>query len=169
MDFYTLYNITPAPLLDKTTVKKKYLELSRNHHPDFADSTNEEGMQAALELSSSINHAYKIFNNTSLSIQYYLQYKHVIAADEKFPLPPNFLMDMMEINEELEDAKACKDEDAIEAIKMKIEATEAALLVEVDSILTNHQDETIDSKSLDLLKAYYYKKKYIHRILEGIS
>ncbi len=169
MDIYTLYNITPAPLIDKIAVKKKYLELSRIHHPDFADSSDEQSMNAALEYSSNINKAYKIFNNASLSIQYYLQFKQVIVEDEKYPLPPDFLMDMMDINEELEEAKSSNDEHAIGEIRNKIEAIETELLQEVSAILNNHNEETIDSKSLDQLKAYYYKKKYIHRILDGIS
>ncbi len=169
MNFYTLYNIPAAPLVDKTAVKKKYLELSRMHHPDFADSTDEAGMQEALELSSSINKAYKIFNNAALSIQYYLQYKEVILEDEKYPLPPDFLMDMMDINELLEDAKANMDEAAINQIKEQIETLEEDLMEEVKDILEKYTDETIDADSLGKLKAYYYKKKYIHRILDGIS
>ena len=169
MNFYTLYNIPAAPLVDKTSVKKKYLELSRMHHPDFADSTDEAGMQEALELSSSINKAYKIFNNAALSIQYYLQYKEVILEDEKYPLPPDFLMDMMDINELLEDAKANMDEAAINQIKEQIETLEEDLMEEVKDILEKYTNETIDADSLGKLKAYYYKKKYIHRILDGIS
>ena len=169
MNFYTLYNFLPAPLVNKGELKKKYLELSKIHHPDFADSTDDAGMQNALELSSEINKAYKIFNNATLSIQYYLQYKKVIQEDEKYPLPHDFLMDMMDINESLEDAKASKDDKAIAMIKGNMETFEENLMEEIKDILDNHNNEIGDVDSLYKLKAYLYKKKYIHRILDGIS
>ena len=79
MDYYELFGIKATPLADKLVVKKKYLELSRQHHPDFADNSDSQSAETALDFSANINKAYKIFNNPSLSIQYFLQYHQILG------------------------------------------------------------------------------------------
>ena len=169
MDYYELFGIKATPLADKIVVKKKYLELSRQHHPDFADNSDSQSAETALDFSANINKAYKILINPSLSIQYFLQYHQVIVEDEKYPLPNDFLMDMMDINELLEEAKSANDQQTVQEVKGKIEATEAELYNEVKDIVESNEAANMDANSMEKLKAYYYKKKYIHRILDGIS
>jgi len=169
MDYYKLFGIPATPLADKILVKKKYFELSRQHHPDFADNTDESIMENNLAISSNINKAYKILTNTSLSVQYFLQYKNVITEEEKYPLPSDFLMDMMDINEILEEAKSSNNQALIDEVTENMKATEGDLYNEVKEIMECKDEKDIDEKSMEMLKAYYYKKKYIQRILDGIS
>ena len=169
MNYYQLFELESAPLLDKSSLKKKYLQLSREYHPDFADNNDEESQTKALEVSANINKAYKIFNNPSLSIQYFLQHKEVISEEEKFPLPPDFLMDMMDINEALEDAKASGNQTEIGAISHKIAMLEEELYTAIAEIVTTEAPQNISADQLAELKLYYYKKKYLQRILEGLS
>ena len=169
MDFYKLFDIPATPLADKTVVKKKYFELSRLYHPDFAINTDESSVESNLAISSSINKAYKVFTSPSLTLQYFLQYKSAITEDEKYPLPSDFLMDMMDINEMLEEAKTTNNNTLIGEVTENIKATEDFLYHEVKEIIACKNEEEIDDKSMEMLKAYYYKKKYIQRILDGIS
>lgn len=169
MDYYKLFGITATPLIDKEAVKKKYFELSRQHHPDFADNTDESSVESTLAISSNINKAYKILTNTSLSVQYFLQFKNVIAEEEKYPLPNDFLMDMMDINEMLEEAKSSNNLALIKELQENMKATEELLYSEVKEIIDCKNEADFDEKSMEMLKEYYYKKKYIQRILDGIS
>jgi len=166
MDYYKLYELTPSPIADKVLVKKKYLQLSREHHPDFADNTDENSKEAALNISSQVNKAYKIFSDPALSIQYFLQYKGVITEDEKYSLPNDFLMDMMDLNEMLEDAKADNNNEELISVKQRIEGVEQEMNQDMEELIAH---DVMDGKELQQLKSYYYKIKYIHRILEGIS
>ena len=166
MDYYKLYELTPAPIADKVLVKKKYLQLSREHHPDFVDNTDENSKEVALNISSQVNKAYKIFADPALSIQYFLQYKGVIAEEEKYALPNDFLMDMMDLNEMIEDAKATNNEEELQAAKQKIEGVEQDMKEEMQQLISN---QVMEDAHLHELKEYYYKIKYIHRILDGIS
>ena len=169
MDYYKLFSIPATPLVDKITVKKKFFELSRKYHPDFADNTDENSIENTLAISSAINKAYKILNSPVLSVQYFLQYKNVISDEEKYPLPADFLMDMMDINELLEEAKLSNNQTLIEDVKGDMKATEDTLYNEIRDIIECKSEEVIDEKSMEMLKEYYYKKKYIRRILDDIS
>ena len=82
----------------------------------------------------------------------------MLEEEEKYQLPPDFLLEMMELNEELSDESAAR-----------IASIEKELYSEIASIIENYNDERIREQELQKLKAYYYKKKYLKRILDRLA
>jgi molecular chaperone HscB len=109
MNYFELYNLTVSLSPDKAEVKKKFYELSRKYHPDFFTNENASDQSEALEKSAMVNKAYKVFNNPDETIKYVLQQKNLLVEEEKYALPPAFLMEMMDINEQADDAKVAND------------------------------------------------------------
>jgi molecular chaperone HscB len=89
-----------------------------------------------------------------------LQLKGIIATDEKYNLPPDFLMEMMELNEDL---------DAETDIEAKVAAYEQELLQDIEPLLSTENSASLTENDFQKLKAYYYKKKYLKRILERLD
>ncbi|HAK11180.1 MAG TPA: Fe-S protein assembly co-chaperone HscB, partial [Chitinophagaceae bacterium] len=83
-------------------------------------------------------------------------------------LPNDFLMDMMELNEALMDAKMEDDTDAIDRIRQTIAQNEQDLYAHIASIVEADQ-EPMAEETLLPVKDYYYKKKYLKRILAGLN
>ena len=160
MNYYELFNIPFSPKVDPENLQKKYYELQRSSHPDFHSGASEEDQQDLLELSAHINKAIAVFKDEQKTIAYFLELKGVLETDEKYVLPNDFLMEMMEINEDLETM------DPVE-LSSKIESIEQGLFDEISDILTIEKIE-YSEKELHQLKEYYYKKKYLHRILERL-
>jgi molecular chaperone HscB len=160
MNYYTLYDLPEKPVVDKALVSKKYIALQKAFHPDFFTNENEDDKENALAQSAAINKAYNIFNNKEKTIEYYLQIKGIIVIDEKYSLPADFLMEMMELNEGFEDD---------EAIETKIEAFENDLNESVKPLLALENNDQLDENALQQLKLFYYKKKYLKRILERLD
>ncbi|MDB5202678.1 MAG: chaperone protein HscB [Ferruginibacter sp.] len=162
MNYFDLFGIPMAPVIDKTMLAKKYFELQRASHPDFFSNENEATKEDALQASADINKAFKIFQHPDRTLEYFLREKGIIATDEKYELPPAFLMEMMELNEGLmEDSPA--DSEA------KISSLAASLSAEVKPILDSYDADKTTAAELAALKAYYYKKKYLKRILERLA
>jgi molecular chaperone HscB len=159
MNYFELYNLAEKPVVDKAFVSKKYIELQKQYHPDFFTQESETDREDALAKSAAINKAYNIFSNKEKTIEYFLQLKGIIVSDEKYNLPPDFLMEMMELNEGFED-------DA--AIESKIANFENDLNESVKPLLALENIEQLDENALQQLKLYYYKKKYLKRILERL-
>jgi molecular chaperone HscB len=160
MNYYALYELPEKPVADKAIVSKKYIELQKAFHPDFFTNETEEDKENALAQSAAINKGYNIFSNKEKTIEYFLQLKGVIVSDEKYSLPPDFLMEMMELNEGF-------DEDA--AIETKIAAFENDLNEGIKPLLVLDNEVLLDENALQQLKLYYYKKKYLKRILERLE
>ena len=158
MNYFELFDIPVSIHVDKAAIAKKYVELQKKYHPDFFTQENEEAQENSLEISSAINKAMKVFKTTDATLKYVLELKGILEEEEKYPLPPDFLMEVMELNENLTD-------DSVAAI----EDFEKDIYAEVGAIIEHYNDATITSQELQKLKEYYYKKKYLHRILERLE
>jgi len=161
MNYFNLFGFEEAPVVDKKLLAEKYFALQKQNHPDFFTQSGEAEQEASLQQSADINKAFTIFQSEDKTIEYFLQLKNVVITDEKYQLPPDFLMEMMEINETLD------EKDGVE-ITADLAGIEKQLYAEVEPVLKNpalHNDEA----SLQKLKRYYYKKKYIQRILARLG
>ncbi|RYY66436.1 MAG: Fe-S protein assembly co-chaperone HscB [Chitinophagaceae bacterium] len=161
MNYFELFGFTEAPAIDKRLLAEKYFSLQKQNHPDFFTQANEAEQEEALQQSANINKAFTTFQNEDKTLEYFLQQKGIVETDEKYQLPQDFLMEMMDINETLE------EKDGV-AITAELAAIEKALYDDIAPILKDaglHQD----AASLEKLKLYYYKKKYIQRILARLG
>jgi len=89
-------------------LEKKYLELSRQFHPDkFAKAPAHERLQA-VQRTTELNDAYKILRDPVRRAEYLLKLNGIDVADEKgasVKASPVLLGEMMELNEQLADAR----------------------------------------------------------------
>ena len=103
MNYFQLFNFPVSPLVDKSLLAQKYFELQKKFHPDFFTQSSDEEKEMALQQSADINKAFAVFKNEEKTIEYFLLLKGFIEAGEKYQLPPDFLMQMMELNETLDE------------------------------------------------------------------
>ncbi len=158
MNYFELFELPFAIKIDKTQLAQKYFELQKEYHPDFFANATEYEQQQALEISSQLNKALKVLKSQDETIKYVLQQKGLLEEEEKYQLPAAFLMEMMELNEELSADSAGQ-----------IQELENQLYAEVELTINNYDDATTTTAHLLKLKEYYYKKKYLQRILDRLD
>ena len=158
MNYFELFELPVSLKIDQEKLSSKYFELQKKYHPDFFSQGTEYEQEEALEISSQLNKALKIFRQEDETIKYVLQLKGLLEEEEKYQLPPGFLMEMMELNEELSDDSPAK-----------IAAIQKELHTVVQQVIDDYHDSTASSTDLLKLKEYYYKKKYLQRILDRIA
>lgn len=163
MNFFELYEIPVSFMDDENfSLKKKYIELSRQHHPDFNGDGNTE------QLSAAVNEGYKTLGDLEKRIAYVLTMEGMINEGEnKNVLPPEFLSEMMEINETIMELEFDFDENILKDIELKIAAFNHALQRQYVPILQNYQHP--DKDALTEIKKYLFKKRYFLRIQENLS
>lgn len=169
MNYFELFEMPFSLKTDAVYVKKKFLELSRKFHPDFYTTSSEEEQEMALEKAALINRAYKIFSNTDETIFYFLQLNGNIGEEEKYQLSPDFLMEMMEINEAITDAKFENDQAKINELKYTILQQQKTIYEPIQEIIESNKDGFYSEEALLQIKEYYYQKKYLQRILDGLN
>ena len=162
MNYFELFGLPVAPSIDKSELSKKYFGLQKANHPDFFTQSTEEEKEKALGLSAAINKAFTIFQFEEKTLEYFLQLKGLVKPDEKYELPAVFLAEMMEINEALMDEP--KD-----YVRSKVEDYESSLKQEIKPIIKNYNLRVSTDADLMKLKEYYYKEKYLKRILDRLG
>ena len=115
-DYFELFAIEAGYDLDLDALEKKYLELSRKVHPDrFVGAAARERL-TALQQSMLLNDAYKILVKPVARAEYMLVRAGVtIAANEQ--LDPSFLMEVMELREELQEAVQGRDRARLDSLE----------------------------------------------------
>ena len=165
MNYFELFDIPASITIDEGAVQKKYFELQKKYHPDFFSNADEDEKTAMLEKSSMINKGYNTFKNEDETIKYFLQLKGLLGDDEKYELPPDFLMEMMELNEAIMDI----DDSSLEEMETKISQLQKHLYSQVQNIIEYYNENNTTAAQLLQVKDYYFKKKYLNRILERLE
>jgi len=158
MNYFELFDLPVSLNVDKSKLAKKYFELQKKYHPDYFTQATEAEQEEALEKSSAVNKALKILKDKDSTIKYLLQLKGLLEEDEKYLLPPDFFLAVMELNEALpaESATAIND-------------FEKDIYSGVQSIIEQYDAAAITTAELLKVKEYYFKKKYLQRILDRLD
>jgi molecular chaperone HscB len=110
--------------------------------------------------------AYKVLVHPDEVIKYVLQLKGLLEEEEKYQLTPDFLMEMLDLNEQALDVSEQADADRL---------TKPFTIFKIRSmnlwqtIVANYKEGITTEKELLQVKEYYYRKKYLDRILAGLK
>jgi molecular chaperone HscB len=171
MDYFELYDIEESFDIDESLVKSKFYELSKKFHPDFYINESQEKQQEILELSTVNNKAYQVLSNPTKRIEYILIKHNLISEGEKYQLPSDFLMEMMDVNEKLMDLEIERDTEILDSVQKEVEEIEDGLSGELKRYTIDYAERPADEKISDLLKIkdLYYRQKYLWRIRESLK
>ena len=166
MTYFELYDLPITLSADAAFVKTKFYELSRKYHPDFYTDVTEAEQADILEKSSMVNQAYKVFQHPDETIRYVLMMKGLMEEEEKYQLSPDFLMEMLDLNDQALDVSEQADADRLH---QTIDNIQKDIYEPVKAIVTNYQEGVTSQEELLQVKKYYYRKKYLDRILAGLK
>jgi len=172
MNYFDLFEIPVQLKVDTSGLTKKFFELSRKYHPDHFIREGDEARAGSLDRSAQLNKAWKTFQQPDETIKYVLQLKGLLEEEEKYDLPPDFLMEVLEINEKLMDVQPDNKAAIKEEIKSAIADLQLEIYSPVKNIIENYEEGVTSEIELLQVKEYYYKKKYLARInrqLDGKS
>jgi len=162
MKYFDWFELHPSFFPDQGLVKKRYYALSRQYHPDFHVQQGTEALAAAEKKLQEIHEAYATLSSRQHTMAYILQQTVSMPEDEKYALPADFLMDMMELNEALQEADS--EEEKLN-VREQIKAQQLALYEQVEPIMAAYQAGVTPQEALLQVKQYYYQQKYLLRLL----
>ncbi len=168
MEYFKLYDIPVGFKVNERALKKKYFALSKQYHPDFHTDKNEAEQALMLEKSGMVNKAYEVLKDFDLRMKYILDAKGMLQ-EGKDKLPQMFLMEMMDINEQLMELEFDFDAQRLEQVQNGINTLKSNLLNEIQPIIEDYNDESTTDEELFFLKNYYLKHRYILRIQDNLN
>ena len=148
-NYFAFYGFTIEYGLDESILKQAYLSKSKLYHPDFY-SDNVEDQAIAIAASSFNNNAFKTLSNPILRAQYLVDLQAGIN-EQTVQLPNDFLIEMMDLNEQLDEL----DDNIPEALRLNIQTHKDHIFEQVKSFAS--QADWVNTQ-MSLLKWRYLER-----------
>ena len=104
MDPFEIFGLEPGIEIDEEALEARYSQLSREYHPDFNQGLSTDEQIPMLARSAELNDAYRLLRDPWSRAEAAVSILDPDAMDSTKELDPAFLMEAMELREELEDA-----------------------------------------------------------------
>ncbi|MCK6546861.1 Fe-S protein assembly co-chaperone HscB [Myxococcota bacterium] len=125
---FSVLGLAPRMTLDPKVLDQAFRDVSRNVHPDRFGQASPIERKLALEHTTRVNEAYRTLKDAMKRGEYLMRLEGVdVAAEEHRVENKLLLMEMLELQEEVEDAKP----DRLDAIRSSLRTRERAVLTRV--------------------------------------
>ena len=168
MNYFEFYGIEPSFYIDESALKMSYYSKMRELHPDMHMQSADEEKERILELSSYNNEAYNILKDFHSRMRYISEMYS--EGEEKKQMPQMFLMEMMDVNEEVMELQFDYNAEKAKGIKDNVESQESKMLEELEVLLKGVKlEEGLAQDVADGISEYLLKRNYLKRIIENVG
>ncbi|KAL0490321.1 Hscb, partial [Acrasis kona] len=109
-NYFEALNVPAVYNVDVDQLEHEFKDLQKKLHPDKFTGASEEEQRYSAQQSSLVNNAYQTLKDPQLRATYMLE--NILHADvENLQLSKEFLMDMMELMEEIETDRSLTEDD----------------------------------------------------------
>jgi len=169
-NYFEFYDLPETFLPDEAALKRQYYALSREYHPDFHATASPERQQEILNLATLNTNAYRTLSDPDLRMAYILG-RHGLLEEGKQELPSDFLMEVMELNEQIMELEFEPDQEAAKRVEDEVNALTQTLDAGIEPVLVGYPGLPADARpqALRQVQTYYLKKRYLLRIRESLT
>lgn len=120
MNYFEVFGLPKQLNIDLKGLERTFHELSRKYHPDYFTTAPAHERQHALQMTATLNDAYRTLRHPVRRVEHLLQIEGFKPDGSK--MPQSFLMKIFEINEQLEEVKSgSATQEQVAALKREIE------------------------------------------------
>ena len=170
MNYFQLYDIPETFYPDAALLKSKFYQLSRQFHPDRVAQAGEKEREEALQQSALNNMAFKTLGDADKIMAYILTINNVLEGEGKYALPAEFLMEMMDLNELVEEYENKPGDTALgQRAENDMEQAFGQINDALEILCRSYDKDPSQKHLLIKIKDYYFRKKYLLRIKERMA
>ena len=170
-DYFAFYGLSESFLPDEAALKRLYYARSRETHPDFHATSSAQNQAEMLHQATLNTDAYRTLADPDRRMAYVLRHHGLLDEGKQEQLPPGFLMDMMDLNEQLMDLETTPDPAAVAQVAAAVQALADTLDAGIQPVLAGYEGLPADHRpaALQQIRTYYLKKRYLLRIQQQVA
>jgi molecular chaperone HscB len=165
-NYFALFGLPVSYIVSRATLDERYRELQRLVHPDrFASATDQE-RRVAMQQATMINEGYRVLKDALARGRYLLELRgHRFDDERSTHQDPTFLMEQIELREELDEVRKSADPfGALASILTRIALRLDALDIELGAALA--QTDGISAAALTAVQRMQFFRKLEHEAEE---
>jgi molecular chaperone HscB len=170
-DYFSFYGLPESFQPDEAALKRMYYAKSRETHPDFHATSSAENQADMLQQATLNTDAYRTLSDPDKRTAYILRRHGLLDEGKQEQLPPDFLMDMMDLNEQLMDLQHAPNADIVTHISEEVQAIADTLEAGIQPVLAGYEGLPADHRpaALQQIRTYLLKKRYLLRIQQQVA
>lgn len=135
---FELFGLAPAFGLETEALERSYREIQSRIHPDRFAHAGDAERRASLQWTTRVNEAYRTLKDPVQRAKHVLELHGVdVAFETNTAMPPEFLMQQMELREALEEAK---DAAQLDELRKQLRSSRASLESEIAEAIDAKKD-----------------------------
>jgi molecular chaperone HscB len=140
---FDLFGLAPAYALEIDALERSYREIQSRVHPDRFAHAGDAERRASLQWTTRVNEAYRTLKDPVQRARHLLELHGVdVAFETNTAMPPDFLMQQMELREALESAVGKKDPSSLDALRHDLRKARQALEKTIAEAIDAKKDYT---------------------------
>ena len=167
-DYFTIFGLPRRYRLDEQELHKRFLNLTRDIHPDRFATSSPETIDLTMRLAAQINEAHEVLKDPVLRAEYLLQRAGGKRPSEDKGAPGGMLVEVMELREQIEEAVSRDDQTTLHELRRRVDDMAAEVWETVASLADAIADGPED-EDLQKLRAYLNGIKYVRNLQEVLS
>ena len=106
---HEVFGLAPALRIDERQLERKLMKLSRSLHPDFFATAAPEIRELAERNSARLNDAYRLLTDSVAHTDWWIEHLGGPSEKDERQMPTEFLMEVLEWNETIDEADGAED------------------------------------------------------------
>src|SRR5512145_2110961 len=138
---FDLFGLAPAYALESEALERSYREIQSRVHPDRFAHAGDAERRASLQWTTRVNEAYRTLKDPVQRGRHLLELHGVdLAFETNTQMPTEFLMQQLELREELEAAAADKDPSRLDGMRSRLRRQKKGLENEIAQAIDGRKD-----------------------------
>ena len=138
---FELFGLAPAYRLDVEVLEKAYRDIQSRVHPDRFAHAGDAERRASLQWTTRVNEAYGTLKNPVRRGKHLLELQGVdVAFETNTQMPTDFLLQQLEMREELEAAVHKKDSLRLDRLRAGLSGQKRTLEAEIGAAIDARKD-----------------------------
>lgn len=162
-NYFSLFGIEKSYHIDQSQLRKKFYSLTRESHPDL----QQDGNVIADEINI-INLAYATLSDPLKRLKYIIDHEGYSEYIEK-PLDSEFLMNMMDLHEEIDSAVLSNNTDLSTQLSQKIDQLEDNFKTQYETYLLQYDSGNYESLTLQSIVDFFVRLRYLRRLRKALK
>jgi len=138
---FELFGLAPAFGLNKEVLEKAYRDIQSRVHPDRFAHAGDAERRASLQWTTRVNEAYRALKDPVQRGKHILELHGVdVAFETNTQMPTDFLLQQLELREELEAATGGRDASRLDRLRSGLRLQQASLEGQIGDAIDAKKD-----------------------------
>jgi len=138
---FELFGLAPAFALETDALERSYRDIQSRVHPDRFAHAGDAERRASLQWTTRVNEAYRALKDPVQRARHLLELHGVdVAFETNTAMPPDFLVQQMELRQSVEEAIGKKNPSSLDALRKNLDKAKQSLHKQIAEAIDTKKD-----------------------------